>query len=222
MEANQYYIYLFRVKKTGTVIYVGSCKSIGKRMNEHRRAFRDPSHELPIHRYMKEQGLKLIDDVEVVIVEFLNNTTREKALEVEAQYYFKYKDTVKNTRPAEIRSGVYSSRNKPVRCVNDGKVFISIRKAADYYGVDRSTVMYNLNKGRKLYNGLLFEYVNEKDVVDRKNMIAIKCLDDGKCFQMVSHCAEYYGIPKWKFYDKARTKEGKYTIEGLHFERFND
>ena len=179
-------------------------------MNEHRRAFRDPSHELPIHRYMKEQGLKLFDDVEVVIVEFLNNTTREKALEVEAQYYFKYKDTVKNTRPAEIRSGVYSSRNKPVRCVNDGKVFISIRKAADYYGVDRSTVMYNLNKGRKLYNGLLFEYVNEKDVVDRKNMIAIKCLDDGKCFQMVSHCAEYYGIPKWKFYDKARTKEGKY------------
>ena len=39
---------------------------------------------------------------------------------------------------------------------------------------------------------------------------------------MVSQCAEYYGIPKWKFYDKARTKEGKYTIEGLHFERFND
>ena len=222
MEANQYYIYLFRVKKTGTVIYVGSCKSVGKRMNEHRRAFREPSRELPIHKYMKANNLKLFDDVEVVIVEFLNNTTKEKALEVEAQYYYKYKDTIKNTRPAEIRSGVYATRNKPVRCVTDGKEFISIRKAAEYYGVDRSTIIYHLNKGRKLYKGLTFEYIQPDDVVKRKDMYAIQCLDDGEKFPMVSQCARHYGIPTWMFYDKARTKEKKYTIEGKHFERFND
>ena len=91
MEAKQYFIYLFRVKKTREVIYVGSTKAIGKRLNEHRRAFREPKHQLPIHIYMKENHLKLFDDVEVCIVEYLSEGTEEQALELEAKYYYNTK-----------------------------------------------------------------------------------------------------------------------------------
>ena len=221
-KQTQYFIYLFRVKATQEVIYVGSCRQISERLNEHRRAFREPKHELPIHKYMKKNNLKLFDDVEVAIVEYSNDMTKEEALNLEAQYYHRYKDTLKNTRPAEIRTGIYATRNKPVRCLNDGQVFYSIRKAAEYYGIDRSTIMYHLNKGSRLKNELVFEYVNEDDVVARRKLYVVRCVEDDKYFQFFTHCAAYYGISRSRFEGAARDGKKRWIIEGKTFERCND
>lgn len=220
MEAKQYFIYLFREKQTGKVIYVGSTRAIGKRLNEHRRALREPKHMLPIHVYMKEQNLKLFDDVEVCIVEFLQDVSREKALEVESEYFFKYRDTLKNVRPAEIRSGEYSVRNKAVRCLNDGKEFFSIRQAADYYGLNRVTIMNHLNHGSKTKTGLVFEYINPADNVER-SVYVICCIEDNRYFSTIKSCAEEYGMTSQQIYNRLR-KNDSFMFCGKHFERCND
>lgn len=220
MEAKQYFIYLFRVKKTGEVIYVGSTRAIGQRLNEHRRGLKESKHELPIHAYMKEHGLKLFDDVEVCIVEYFQNVPKEKALQVEAEYYFKYKDTLKNVRPAEIRSGEFSARNKPVKCLNDGKEFVSIRNAAEYYGINRATIMYHLNHGSRLKSGLIFEYLNPSDNIER-NIYVIRCVEDDRYFSTIKSCAEEYGMTPQQIYNRLREKDS-FMFCGKHFERCND
>lgn len=220
VEAKQYFIYLFRVKKTGDVIYVGSTKAIGKRLNQHRRAFKEPKHELPIHAYMKENHLSLFDDVEVCIVEYLPGGTKEQVLEIEAKYYYKYKDTIKNTRPAEIRSGEFSVRNKSVKCLNDGNVFISIRKAAEYYGMNRVTLMYHLNKGTILKSGLVFEYVNQENAVGR-SLYKICCIEDERYFSTLKSCAEFYGMTQQQISNRLRNGDS-FMFCGKHFERCND
>ena len=222
MEANQYFIYLFREKKTQKVIYVGSCKNIGRRLNEHRRALREPKRENPIHKYMRENDLKLFDDVEVAIVEYSNNMTRAEALELEAKYYYLYESTVKNKRPAENRTGIYATRNKPVKCLTDGKVFFSVRKAAEYYGVTRHTLMKHLNFGTRLKSELIFEYVDENDFVARRNLYVVRCVEDNKHFQFFTHCAAHYGIPKSTFEGAARDGVQIWKCGGKTFERCND
>ena len=218
----QYYIYLFRVKKTQEVIYVGSTRNISTRINEHRRAFRELKHELPVHKYMIEKNLKLFTDVEVVIVEYLSGVSKQEALEVEAEYYYRYKDTLKNTRPGEIRSGIYAARNKPVRCLNDGQIFYSIRKAAEYYKITRNALMNHLNKGTRLKSELIFEYVKDDDFVARRNLYVVRCVEDDKYFQFFTHCAAYYGISKWIFEDAARGGAKSWKLNGKTFERCND
>lgn len=220
MDAKQYFIYLFRVKETGEVIYVGSTRAIGQRLNEHRRAFTDPKHELPIHTYMKQNGLKLFDDVEVCIVKFLQNISKEMALEAEAEYYYKYKDTLKNTRPAEIRNGEFATRNKGVKCLNDGKEFISIRRAAEYYGLNRVTIMNHLNHGSIIKSGLVFEYINPTDNIDR-SIYVIRCIEDNRYFSTIKSCAEVYGMTSQQIYNRLR-KQDSFMFCGKHFERCND
>lgn len=222
MEANQYFVYLFRVKKTQEVIYVGSCKNISKRLNEHRRAFREPKHELPIHKYMMENNLELFTDVEVVIVEYSSNMTKQKAWDLEAEYYHRYKDTLKNTRPAEIRTGIYAPRSKPVRCLNDGRLFCSIRQAAEHYGIVRNSLMKHLNEGVRLRCELLFEYVGENDEEARRKLYVVRCVEDDKYFQFFTNCARYYGIPKSRFEDAARDGAKRWKCGGRTFERCND
>lgn len=220
MEAKQFFIYLFRVKETQEVIYVGSTKAIGARLNEHRRAFKEEKHKLPIHKYMIENGLELFKDVEVVIVEYLNEATKEDALRVEAEYFYKYQDTIKNTRPAEIRGGEYSPRNKAVKCLNDGKEFISIRQAAEFYGVNRVTIMNHLNKGKTINSGLVFEYLNESDRVPR-SIYKIRCVEDNKYFSTLKSCAEEYGMTNSQIHNNLRDSDS-FMFCGKTFERCND
>ena len=220
MDAKQYFIYLFRVKKTQEIIYVGSCKAIGNRLNEHRRAFRDSKHELPIHSYMKQHGLKLFDDVEVVITEYLSDATKDDALSKEAEYYYKYRDTLQNTRPAEIREGEFSPRNKPVRCMSDNKEFISIRQAADHYNLDRVTIMNHLNKGSILKNGLVFEYVRSADNVER-SIYRIKCVEDDLYFSTYQACGKHYGLTPQQIYNRLRNTN-TFRHSGKTFEKCND
>ncbi len=216
-----YYIYLFREKETGNVIYVGSTMYISNRLNEHRRAFREEKHELPIHTYMKGKNLKLFDDVEVCIVKELPNSTKEEVLKVEAEYYFKYKDTVKNTRPAEIRTGVYSTQSKPVICTNDEKTFVSIREASEFYGLNRVTIMNHLNKGSVLKNGLVFRYLNDSD--NKINpTYRIYCETDDKYFSTFKSCSEAYDIPSYTMYNLMKDNVIEFDFQGRHFRRCND
>lgn len=220
MEAKQYFIYIFRVKKTGDVIYVGSTKAIGKRLNEHRRGMRELSHQLPIHKYMKMNNLKLFSDVEVCIVEYFLNATKKDVLEKEAEYFYKYKKTLKNTRPAEIRNDEFAPRSKAVKCLNDGKFYKSIRRAAESCELNRATLMSHLNKGTVLKNGLIFEYVNPTDRVYR-NLYKIKCIEDNACFSTFKSCAEAYGMTISQIYNRMRNTD-RFTFCGKHFERCND
>ena len=75
---NLYYIYVFRVKKDSRVIYVGSSRTIGARVNEHRRGMREKSREQPIHSYLLSNNLKLIEDVEIAIID-MADTKQEVA-----------------------------------------------------------------------------------------------------------------------------------------------
>lgn len=215
MDAKQHFIYLFRVKADGRVIYVGSCRSLAPRLNEHRRSMREKNREAPIHRYMKENGLRLFSDVEVVIAEFLENSTYEEALKVEEEYYCKYESTLLNTRPAEIRTGMFSPVAVKVRCKNDGREFNSIREASRYYGLDRVTIAAHLNHNTKLKSGLVFERI---DLPRNDNSLyRIEC--DGLKFSTYKACAEYCGIDRQIIYNHFRKGVVEFDYHGKHFKK---
>ena len=89
---------------------------------------------------------------------------KEEMYELEEQYYFKYLDTIKNERPAEIRKGVYNPRRRKVKCLNDGKIFATVTDCAKYYGKGRTTISNVLinEKEHTWINGqkYRFEYIN--------------------------------------------------------------
>ena len=222
MEQHTHYmVYLFREKATGTVIYVGSCKNFGARMNDHRRSLRDKGKRLaPIHQYMLDNNLRLFDDVEVAVVWYGVDVTKEQALEKEAEYFYKYQDTVKNTRPAEIRDGEFGANRKAVRCVTDGKVYATMKMAAEAYGLHYVTISNHINKGYKLKCGLIFEYADQPNNPDRQ-LYTVRCVEDNRYFQMLSHCAKAYGMDRVFFTNKFGRKHS-IVLNGKTFERCND
>mgnify|MGYP001589053757 CR=1 FL=1 len=52
---------------------------------------------------------------------------------------------------------------KPIRCVEDSKMFPSLKSAAEFYGTYSSNVCKVLRGIRERANGHVFEYVKEKD-----------------------------------------------------------
>lgn len=158
-----YTVYLFREKVTGKVIYVGSSARPSARMKEHLQILdeRKPNNQ-KIYDYMRNNGLKFYKDVEVIWVDCADN--KEEMYELEAQYYYKYQDTVMNDRPAEIRDGKYNPKRRKVRCINTGEIFNTVTECASYFHKGRNTITRVLNKvheytyinDEKYY----FEYVN--------------------------------------------------------------
>lgn len=221
MEANQYFIYLFREKKTNLVIYVGSCKHIAKRLNEHRRAFKEPKRMLPIHKYMKDNNLMIIDDVEFCVVEFFNNVDRDIVHQKEEEYFYKHQDTLKNTRPAENRKGVFCHKSKPIICLNDNKIFVSIREAQREYGIHRETIAKHLNHGSVLKNGLVFKYLNP-DEEDSRILFKIKCVEDDLSFSTYKHCELHYGFSKGYISHRCRNGKTEFREIGKTFVKCND
>jgi predicted GIY-YIG superfamily endonuclease len=219
LKANQFFIYLFRIKGTDEVIYVGSTKSFTNRFNDHRRSMRESERRAPIHKYMIENGLDFGKNIEVVITEFLEDTTKEQALKVEAEYFYKYRETLKNTRPAEDREGEFSVRNKAVKCLNDNKVFISVRKAAEHYKISRYMLSNHLNKGSKMLNGMVFEYINHENV--DKKIYSVKCIEDEKEFATLKGCADFYRLPYSNFTRELK-QNGIYKRDGKTFATCND
>ena len=136
---NRYYIYLFKIKKTGRVIYVGSTWRIGNRINMHRRSMREPDRAQPIHKYLHANNLELIRDVEIDIVDTVLG--KENAMKLESKYYNKYKLSAINVWDADDRSGENSPMNQALRTKDGKRYFKSEREAARKLGVNRYKVI---------------------------------------------------------------------------------
>jgi predicted GIY-YIG superfamily endonuclease len=157
-----YLVYLFKEKRTGKIIYVGSSSRPAARLKEHRAQLMGHKRANNIHKYMNENNLELYVDVEVIWVDCADD--RKTMLELEEKYYFQYVDTIKNDRPGENRFGDYNPKRRKVRCSNDGKVFKTVTECARYYGKGRTTINgvlakskpYTWINGEKYY----FEYAN--------------------------------------------------------------
>lgn len=154
-----YYIYIFRIKSIGKVIYVGSTRTIGERLNEHRRSFREEKRRQPIHRYMIENNLNLLTDVEMAIVDFAES--KKEALEKESFYFNEYKVTNVNVWDAEKRSGMNSPVRKPLKTPDESLFFESQRRAAEYFGVSRYKVNQMVKRGELIEIDVEGKYINE-------------------------------------------------------------
>lgn len=142
---NRYYIYLFKIKKTGRVIYVGSTWRIGNRINMHRRSMREPDRAQPIHKYLHANNLELIRDVEIGIVDTVLG--KENAMKLESKYYNKYKLSAINVWDADDRSGENSPMNQALRTKDGKRYFKSEREAARKLGVNRYKVIKMVKSG---------------------------------------------------------------------------
>lgn len=142
---NRYYIYLFKIKKTGRVIYVGSTWRIGNRINMHRRSMREPDRAQPIHKYLHANNLELIRDVEIDIVDTVLG--KENAMKLESKYYNKYKLSAINVWDADDRSGENSPMNQALRTKDGKQYFKSEREAARKLGMNRYKVIKMVKSG---------------------------------------------------------------------------
>ena len=163
-----YAVYLFVEKSTQKVIYVGSSARPAARMKEHVAMLEGRKDRMQkIHEYMISNGLKLYKDVAIVWIDCADSM--EEMHDLEAQYYFKYQDTVLNERPAEIRYGKYNPKRRRVQCLNDGKVFEDITECAQYYNKGRTTINkvvcgvtdYTYVNGKRYYFKLVDETCND-------------------------------------------------------------
>ena len=152
-----YLVYLLKEKRTNKVLYVGSSARPSERMKEHRQAILGSKEELlkyPLYKYIRENGFKLYKDIEVIWVDVADD--RQSMYELEAEYYYKYEDTVLNDRPAEDREGKYNPKRRYVKCLTDGKEFKTVSECAKYYGVTRNRLSGILNGYRSNTMGLRF------------------------------------------------------------------
>lgn len=156
---NRYYIYLFRVKKTGRIIYVGSTWRIGNRINSHRRSMREPNRAQPIHKYLHANNLQLFKDVEVDIVD--TTLGKENAMKLESEYYQKYKLSSINIWDANKRSGDNSPVRQPLMTKDGSQFFKSQRDAAKKLGTTRHTIGIMTKRGDLVKVPIRGKYKNE-------------------------------------------------------------
>jgi len=158
-----YLVYLFKEKKSGNIIYVGSSSRPSARMKEHCAALRGDKPQQKIHQYMNKNNLEFYKDVDVIWCDVAND--KNDMLKLEETYYFKYLDLgfLLNDRPGEDRSGNNNPKRRGVINKSDGKLFKTISEASKIYGIPRTTLSGYLNGRRKqpTINGICqdFEYV---------------------------------------------------------------
>lgn len=143
-----YLVYLFKEKKIGKVIYVGSSSRPAARMKEHCAALRGDKKQQKIHLYMNKKNLELYKDVDVIWCDVAND--KKDMEKLEETYYFKYLDSgfLLNDRPGEDRSGNNNPKRRGVINKSDGRLFKTISEAANTYGIPRTTLSGYLN-GRR-------------------------------------------------------------------------
>lgn len=60
------------------------------------------------------------------------------------------------------KTGKKCHSSKPVKCLNDKKIFVSIRDAAKYYGIDYAGIgMVCVGKQKSMRNGLRFSFIKK-------------------------------------------------------------
>lgn len=197
MQKHGIYIYLFREKKSRKVIYVGRTRIPMRRFKEHEQALATSTS--PLYQYMRDNNLLFYRDIELVLVEFVDSGEAD-ANEREQYYTLLYHDSVLNVHLGDDRSGQWSSRNRAVQCVTDGKIYRSVAEATAHYGI--TTLYDHLLRGARLKSGLVFKYVDDETVLDA--VWAIQCVDDGCKYSSIKHCAEHYNISASILYSKGR------------------
>ena len=155
---NRYYIYLFKIKKTGKIIYVGSTWRIGNRINSHRRSMREKDRAQPIHKYLNAKHLQLFKDVEIDIVDTVIG--KKAAMKLESEYYHKYKLSSVNMWDANKRSKDNSPVRQPLMTKDHKRYFDSQRDAAEKLGVSRYFVNKMTKSGELVKVSVKNKYTN--------------------------------------------------------------
>lgn len=191
-----YYIYLFVVKESNRVIYVGSTRTIGSRINEHRRSIRERDREQPIHKYLKENNLELIKDVAISIVDIADS--KEESLKLETKYFNKYKKTISNIWKAEDKSGEYSPVRQPLICTKTNEVYKSQRDASEKLGISRYQVKKKTESGELKPMRIKDNYIN---------------LSTGETFVNLNHIKKRYNIDTKRI--TKLSKNGQLILDGM-------
>lgn len=66
----------------------------------------------------------------------------------------------------------------PIICINDGKIYDSIKSASIHYGMSRNTISKQLTGLRSKANGLYFMYVTEDMNQEDIEMLRKKMLEE--------------------------------------------
>jgi hypothetical protein len=95
---------------------------------------------------------------------------------------------------SDIQFSEKQHKQRPVKCVEDGTTFLTIKEAARHYNVDWGTVKRAVDQD-KPFKGIVLKYTDEIDEQEFKKeyQIPIKC-SDGKMFSSVTEAAECYRL----------------------------
>ena len=188
-----YYIYVFKKKSDGTIIYVGSTRTIGDRINGHRRSMREAKRRQPIHKYLISNNLQLITDVEISIIDFCSN--KEEALLKEMYYYDLYKINTLNIWKGEVKCDENSACRRPI--LYKGISYKSVREWSKKTGINRALIGKYINSGEAKYIDIESKYKN---------------ITTGEIFISGYQIAKKYNITE-KTIDKL-SKKGSIVING--------
>lgn len=111
-------------------------------------------------------------------------------------------------------NNIINGNNKPIVCIEDSKIFYSVRDAASHYGICESYLSTVLNNGRNKVKGHTFRYATEEEVARMVKDVTIQeeahvtangtrtngncdpcmCLDDGAIYASLVDAAEHYNL----------------------------
>lgn len=111
-------------------------------------------------------------------------------------------------------NNIINGNNKPIVCVEDGKIFYSVRDAASHYGICESYLSTVLNNGRNKVKGHTFRYATEEEIARMVKDVTVQeearvtangtrtngncdpcmCLTDGSIYASLTDAAEKYNL----------------------------
>lgn len=111
-------------------------------------------------------------------------------------------------------NNIINGNNKIIVCVEDNKIFYSVKDAAAHYGINSNYISTVLNNGRNKAKGHTFRYATEEEVVravkdvtiheeasttangtrTNGNCDPVMCITEGMYFASMTDAAEHYGI----------------------------
>lgn len=118
-----------------------------------------------------------------------------------------------NKKPSENFS---KANRQAVQCVETGKIFDSIKKAADSCNVTGSSISAVLNKSSKTAGGFHWIYIGEKKRNYQTFPKAVHCIETGETFENIKSAAKKFNIYPETI---CRVLQGRQkTAGGFHFE----
>lgn len=60
-----------------------------------------------------------------------------------------------------VKNGYRAKHSREVKCLNDGKIFISTKQAGEYYGISTRVVRQTIETQGRTRQGLMFKWLEE-------------------------------------------------------------